>query len=279
MIEGFGLGLRPAHYRDFTDGTPPVDWLEVLSENYLVPGGKPLEFLDRIRSRYPVVMHGVALSIGGTDPIDMEYLRSLRRLADRIEPGWVSDHLCWTGVGRTRLHDLLPMPLTADALAHVAHRVDFVQDFLGRRLVLENVSSYYAFPASELSEWEFLAGLVKRTGCGLLLDVNNVHVSSVNHGFDPFEYISGLPPEAICQIHLAGHSRQDDLLIDTHDSPVCADVWPLYEWTIGRLGRVPTMIERDDAIPALGELLAELDVARGASDRAVAKGGVGALAA
>jgi len=171
------------------------------------------------------------------------------------------------------------MPLTADALAHVAHRVDFVQDFLGRRLVLENVSSYYAFPASELSEWQFLAGLVKRTGCGLLLDVNNVYVSSVNHGFDPFEYISGLPPEAICQIHLAGHGRQDGRLIDTHDAPVCGEVWSLYEWTIGRLGRVPTMIERDDAIPALAELLAELDVARRASDRAVAKGGVGALAA
>jgi hypothetical protein len=280
MIEGFGVGLRPAHYRDFTDGTPAVDWLEVLSENYMVPGGKPLEFLDRIRARYPMVMHGVALSIGGTDPLDMAYLRALRRLADRVDPGWVSDHLCWTGVGGARLHDLLPMPFTEEALRHVASRVHAVQDVLRRKLVLENVSSYCAFPSHGLTEWQFIAALVGRTGCELLLDVNNVYVSSVNHGFDPFEYISALPRESIRQVHLAGHSRgQGRRLVDTHDAPVSAEIWSLYEWTIGELGSIPTMIERDDNIPPLGELLAELDIARQASARALAERDVHALAA
>jgi uncharacterized protein (UPF0276 family) len=280
MIEGFGVGLRPAHYRDFTDGTPPVDWLEVLSENYMVPGGKPLEFLDRIRERYPMVMHGVALSIGGTDPLDRTYLQALRRLADRVDPGWVSDHLCWTGVGGVRLHDLLPMPFTEEALHHVASRVHAVQDVLRRKLVLENVSSYHAFASDELPEWQFLAALVARTGCELLLDVNNVYVSSVNHGFDPFEYISALPRESIRQIHLAGHSRgRGRRLVDTHDEPVSAEVWSLYEWTLGELGPIPTMIERDDRIPPLAELLAELDIARLASARALAGRGVHALVA
>ena len=278
-IEGFGVGLRPAHYRDFTDGSPAVDWLEVLSENYMVPGGKPLDFLDRIRARYPMVMHGVALSIGGTDPLDMAYLRALRRLADRVEPGWVSDHLCWTGVGGTRLHDLLPMPFTREALAHVAGRVGHVQDTLKRRLVIENVSSYHAFVAEDFTEAQFLSELVHRTGCELLLDVNNVYVSSVNHGFDPYQYIATLPAAAIRQIHLAGHSRQGTRLVDTHDAPVCAEVWSLYEWTIGRLGLVPTMIERDDDIPPLARLLEELDIARNASARAMGRGGVNALVA
>jgi len=256
-----------------------VDWLEVLSENYMVPGGKPLEFLDRIRERYPMVMHGVALSIGGTDPLEMSYLRALRRLIDRVEPGWVSDHLCWTGVGGARLHDLLPLPFTEEALHHVAGRVHAVQDVLRRKLVLENVSSYYAFPSDEMTEWQFMAALVGRTGCELLLDVNNVYVSSVNHRFDPFEYISALPRAAIRQVHLAGHSRQGDRLVDTHDQPVCAEVWSLYEWAIAQLGPVPTMIERDDDIAPLSELLAELDVARQVSAGALARGAIHALVA
>jgi len=279
MVEGFGLGLRPAHYREFAEGTPPVDWLEVLSENYLVPGGKPLEFLDRIRARYPMVMHGVALSIGGTDPLDLTYLRALRGLIDRVDPAWVSDHLCWTGVGGARLHDLMPLPFTEEALAHVASRVHAVQELLGRRLVLENVSSYYAFPSDEMTEWQFVSALVARTGCELLLDVNNVYVSSVNHGFDPFEYIAALPRAAIRQVHLAGHSREAGRLIDTHDRPVCAEVWSLYEWAIGELGPIPTMIERDGDVPPLAELLAELDIARQASARALGGGGVRALVA
>lgn len=279
MVEGFGLGLRPAHYREFADGVPRVDWLEVLSENYLVPGGKPLEFLDRIRARYPMVMHGVALSIGGTDPLDLAYLRSLRRLADRVEPAWISDHLCWTGVGGTRLHDLMPMPFDEASLQHVARRVHAVQDLLRRPLVLENVSSYYAFPSDEMAEWQFLAALCTRTGCELLLDVNNVYVSSVNHRFDPFEYIAGLPRAAIRQVHLAGHSREGDRLIDTHDQPVCAEVWALYEWVVGALGPIPTMIERDGDVPPLADLMAELDVAREVSARALDGRGIHALVA
>jgi uncharacterized protein (UPF0276 family) len=269
MLEGFGLGLRPQHYRDFTDAAPAVDWLEVLSENYLVPGGKPLDFLDRIRARYPMAMHGVGLSIAGTDPLDMGYLRALRRLAERIEPACVSDHLCWTGAGGARLHDLLPVPFTREALDHLTRRVDAVQDALRRELVLENVSSYFAWPGSEMTEPEFLAALVKRTGCGLLLDVNNVYVSSVNHGFDAAAYIATLPAASVRQIHLAGHTRQGDMLVDTHDAPVCEEVWSLYGNAIARLGPRPTMIERDDDIPPLAQLLCELDTARRASARAV----------
>ena len=269
MLEGFGLGLRPEHYRDFAEGTPRVDWLEVISENYLVPGGKPLDFLDRIRARYPMVMHGVSLSIAGTDPLDGNYLRELRRLAARVQPEWISDHLCWTGSGGTNLHDLLPTPYTAEALAHVATRVGRVQDFLRRPMLIENVSSYLRFDGDEMSEWEFLAALVLRSGCGLLLDVNNVYVSSVNHGFDPMEFIEGIPAHAVRQIHLAGHTRSEEGLVDTHDAPVCDEVWDLYEATVARVGAVPTMIERDDRIPPVVELLAELDTARERSARAL----------
>lgn len=279
MVEGFGLGLRPEHYGDFADGSPAVDWLEVLSENYLVPGGKPLDFLDRIRLRYPMVMHGVALSIAGTDPLDGGYLDALRRLADRIEPAWVSDHLCWTSVAGTRLHDLMPIPFTAEALDHVAARVNAVQDALRRELVLENVSSYFAWPDAPMAEWEFIAALVKRTGCGVLLDVNNVYVSAMNHGFDPLEYLAGVPGAAVRQVHLAGHTRQGLKLVDTHDAPVCAEVWSLYEHAIALLGPVPTMIERDGNIPPVGELLDELQVAREISRRALQAGRRDALAA
>jgi uncharacterized protein (UPF0276 family) len=279
MVEGFGLGLRPEHYRDFAEGSPAVDWLEVLSENYLVPGGKPLHFLDRIRRSYPMAMHGVALSIAGTDPLDMGYLAALAGLAERIEPAWVSDHLCWTGVGGARLHDLLPIPFTDEALDHVAARVDVVQEALRRPLVLENVSSYYTWAGSAMAEWEFIAALVKRTGCELLLDVNNVYVSSVNHGFDAREYLAALPAAAVRQIHLAGHTRRGAKRVDTHDEPVCAEVWSLYEDASAILGPRATMIERDGNIPPLAELLDELDMARRLSRRAQMGGTSHALAA
>jgi uncharacterized protein (UPF0276 family) len=269
MVEGFGLGLRPAHFRDFADGRPVVDWLEVLSENYLVPGGKPLDFLDRIRARYPMVMHGVALTIAGTDPLDARYLAALRALADRIEPAWISDHLCWTGVGAARLHDLLPVPFTEEALDHVARRVHAVQEALRRELVLENVSSYVAWPGGAMTEWDFIAGLVARTGCGVLLDVNNVYVSAVNHGFDPHEYLAAVPAAAVRQIHLAGHTIQGTKLVDTHDAAVRDEVWSLYEEAIALLGPRPTMIERDGNIPPLAELLDELDIARRLARRAL----------
>jgi len=261
-IQGFGLGLRPEHYRDFIDRRPAVDWMEVISENYLVPGGKPLHHLDAIRRDYPMVMHGVSLSIGGTDPLDLGYLRELKALADRIQPGWISDHLCWTGVNHQNLHDLLPLPYTEAALRHLGDRVSQVQDTLGRRLVLENVSSYVSFAADEMSEAEFIVELLKRADCQLLLDVNNVYVSSVNHGFDPEAFIDAMPADRVVQIHLAGHQNHGDHLIDTHDAPVCDAVWALYRHTVQRLGAVPTMIERDDHIPPLDELLAELAQAR-----------------
>jgi uncharacterized protein len=263
-LHGFGLGLRTEHYRDFLDHRPAVDWLEVISENYLVPGGKPLAHLDTIRRDHPMVMHGVSLSIGSTDPLDLGYLRQLKALADRIEPAWVSDHLCWTGVDHHNLHDLLPMPYTEASLAHLVERVSRVQDTLGRRLVLENVSSYVAFDADEMPEWVFIDELARRADCWLLLDVNNAYVSAFNHGFDARRFIDAMPAERVKQIHLAGHMHQGDLIIDTHDHPVCAEVWDLYRHTVARLGAVPTMIERDDNIPPLAELLAELDVARSA---------------
>jgi uncharacterized protein (UPF0276 family) len=269
-IHGFGLGLRPEHYPDFAGHAPcGVDWLEVISENYMVPGGKPLHFLDAIRRDIPMVMHGVSLSIGGTDPLDLAYLRELKALADRIEPGWISDHLCWTGVDHHNLHDLLPLPCTEAALRHLAVRIAQVQDVLGRRLVLENVSSYVSFAADEMGEAEFIAELLKRSDCQLLLDVNNVYVSSVNHGFDARAFIDAMPAERVVQIHLAGHQDHGDHLIDTHDAPVCEAVWSLYGYTLRRLGPVPTMIERDDHIPPLDELLAELGRARAIAGEAM----------
>jgi len=259
---GFGLGLRPAHYETILNEASAVDWFEIISENYLVPGGRPLHYLDRIRERYPMVMHGVSLSIGTQDPLDREYLRQLRALAERVEPAWISDHLCWTGAHGLNAHDLLPLPYTEEALKHVAARVGEVQDFLGRRILLENVSSYVSYPESEMSEWEFLRELAVRADCLILLDVNNIFVSSVNHEFDPHEYLNGIPVERVWQFHLAGHRNHGDYIIDTHDEPVIDPVWELYAAAVRRFGRVSTMIERDDNIPPLAELLAELDRAR-----------------
>lgn len=264
-LTGFGLGLRTDHYADFRATPAPslgVDWLEVISENYMVPGGKPLAHLDAIRRDVPMVMHGVSLNIGGSDPLDRSYLRDLRALAARIEPAWVSDHLCWTGVDGRQLHDLLPLPYTEAALRHVAGRVMQVQDALGRRLLLENVSSYIGWAADEKSEWQFIAELAERADCELLLDVNNVYVSAVNHGYDPHRFIDAVPAHRVRQIHLAGHEVGEHGLIDTHDHPVCEAVWSLYRHTVARLGPVPTMIERDDHIPPLVELVAELNRAR-----------------
>jgi uncharacterized protein (UPF0276 family) len=261
-LTGFGLGLRPEHYRDFLERRPRVDWLEVISENYMVPGGKPLAHLDAIRRDHAMVMHGVSMSIGSTDPLDLGYLRALRELAGRIEPAWISDHLCWTGVDHANLHDLLPLPYTQAALRHVAERVGRVQDLLGRRLVLENVSSYVAFAGDEMSEAEFIVELLQRADCELLLDVNNVHVSARNHGFDARAFIDAMPLARVRQIHLAGHLDLGTHLVDTHDHPVCDAVWALYAHAVRRFGDVPAMIERDDDIPPLDELVAELDVAR-----------------
>ena len=264
-LAGFGLGLRSPHYEAVLNEPHDVDWFEVITENYLVPGGKPLHYLDRVRERYPLVMHGVSLSIGSTDPLDRSYLAQVRALAARIEPAWISDHLCWTGVEGRNLHDLLPLPYTEEALATVVERVSQVQELLARQILLENVSSYLSFQASDMSEWEFLREVAQRADCAILLDINNIYVSSVNHGYAPLAYLDAMPKERVRQFHLAGHSDLDGHLIDTHDHPVAAPVWDLYRAAVERFGDVPTMIERDDNIPSLGELVVELDMARAIS--------------
>ncbi len=259
---GFGLGLRPEYYEEIIQTKPAVDWFEVVTENYLIPGGKPLMYLDKIREHYPVVMHGVAMSLGSTDPLDKEYLHALKALAQRIEPHWISDHLCWTGVEGMNMHDLLPIPYTYEAVAHIVSRIQQVQEFLGRPMLIENVSSYVTYKQSQMSEWDFILEIVRQSGCYVLLDVNNVYVSSVNHHFDPLEFIHAMPPQCVRQIHLAGHARQGDYIIDTHNAPVIPAVWDLYAATIKHLGAVTTMIERDDNFPPLNELLAEMNRAR-----------------
>lgn len=259
---GFGLGLRTQHYQDIIDTQPAVDWFEILTENYMVPGGRPLYFLDKIRENYPLVMHGVSLSIGSSDPLDSAYLKQLKTLAQRIEPKWISDHLCWTGVSGLNLHDLLPLPYTNEAIDHIAGRIRQVQDYLGRQILIENVSSYLTYTPSQMTEWEFITEIVKRADCYLLLDVNNVYVSSVNHAFDPMDYLNALPINRVVQIHLAGHFNEGRYIIDTHDAPVVDAVWELYSKTLSRFGAISTMIERDDHIPPLNDLLTELAMAR-----------------
>lgn len=269
--QGFGLGLRTAHYEEIATEHPAVDWFEILSENYMVPGGRPLNWIDRIRADYSVVMHGVSMSVGSVAPIDFDYLRGLKALAERVDPLWISDHLCWTGVGATNLHDLMPLPYTEEALQHVVSRVSAVQEFLGRRILLENVSSYVSYADSALTEWEFIGEVARRADCLILLDVNNIYVSAYNHGFDAHTYLEAIPAERVQQIHLAGHSNLGDFIIDTHDAPIIDPVWELYASAIRRLGPVSTMIERDDNIPPLSELLAELERARGTARAALAK--------
>jgi len=259
---GYGLGLRSHYYEAILEQRPAVDWFEIVSENYLVDGGKALYYLDAIGEQYPLVMHGVSLSIGGPHALDRDYLQRLKQLAQRVQPAWISDHLCWSRGNAHQLHDLLPLPYSEESLQHVAARVRQVQDVLERPLVLENVSSYLRTASDEFSEWEFIARLSELSGCELLLDVNNVYVSARNHGFDPWQFISALPAQRIRQIHLAGHSDYGDYVIDTHDQPVCDPVWQLYQRTLQLLGPVATMIERDDNYPPFDELLGELHKAR-----------------
>lgn len=259
---GFGVGLRRPHYAEILDSTPPMDWFEVISENFLVDGGRPLEVVDSVRAHYPVVMHGVSLSIGSTDPLNRSYLLDLRALARRLEPAWISDHLCWTGVGGRNLHDLLPLPHTEEAVTHTARRIREVQDFLGRRILVENVSSYMTYAHSRLTEWEFLAAIADEADCGILLDINNIFVNAFNHRFDARRYIDAMPPERVVQFHLAGHADHGTYLLDTHDHPVRPEVWELYEYAVRRLGAVSTLIEWDDNIPEFAVLTAAAAEAR-----------------
>ena len=264
-IAGFGLGLRRTHYQEFLTSGVPVDFVEIISENYMVDGGRQLATLDQVRTKFPVIMHGVSMSIGSADGLDADYLARLKVLVQRVEPLWVSDHLCWTRTSAHNSHDLLPLPYSAEALEVVCGNIDHAQNVLGRAMLFENPSSYLTFPDDEMAEWEFLDEMTRRTGCYLLLDVNNIYVSAQNHGFSADDYLAGIPAGRVRQIHLAGHTpgqEPDNILIDTHDREVCEEVWTLYAKARTMLGPVATMIERDDAIPPLAELLAELDRAR-----------------
>ncbi len=259
---GHGVGLRPPHYPRVLDGTARADWFEVISENFMIPGGRPLRVLEAARALAPVVLHGVSLDLGGTRPLNARYLDDLAALVRRIEPAWVSDHLCWGGHGRHYAHDLLPLPYTEEALHHVAARIRMVQDRLGRQILIENVSSYVTFRHSTMTEWEFLAAVAAEADCGILLDVNNVYVSAVNHGFSAAEYVAGVPARRVGQIHLAGHSDHGTHLIDTHDHPVPSPVWELYRAAVRHVGPVATLVEWDDRIPPFDELCAEAERAR-----------------
>jgi len=259
---GLGIGLRTVHFAHILEHFPPVDWFEIISENFMDSAGRPRYVLDQIAERYPVVMHGVSLSIGSTDPLDMKYLSKLKRLADAIRPHWISDHLCWTGVLGLNAHDLLPIPLTEATLRHVVQRVRQVQDFLERPLVLENPSTYVTFAQSTMSEWEFLDRMAEEADCGLLLDVNNVYVSSVNHDFDPLEYLQNVPADRVVQCHLAGHTNCQTHLIDTHDDHVIDAVWQLYRLLHQRTGGVSTLLEWDARIPDFPVVHAEVLKAR-----------------
>ncbi|HVZ71170.1 MAG TPA: DUF692 domain-containing protein [Polyangia bacterium] len=267
---GHGIGLRTEHYREVLANSPAVDWFEVISDNFMEPGGNPRRVLRAVRERWPVVMHGVSLSLGGTDPLDERYLNGLAELAREIEPAIVSDHLCWGGHGGRYAHDLLPLPFTEEALAHVAERVARVQDRLKRRILVENVSSYVAFAQSTMSEAEFLAALVARTDCGLLLDVNNVFVSAHNHGFDARAFLDAIPVGRVGQFHLAGHSQLGELLLDTHDHPVRDEVWDLYRHAVARFGDVPTLVEWDDKLPPLARVVEESARARAVANEVLA---------
>lgn len=248
---GIGLGLRTVHYADILEQKPPVDWFEIISENYMQTQGRPLLYLDRIRENYPIVMHGVSLSIGSTDPLNFEYLNELRALRDRVGALWVSDHLCWTGVGGKNSHDLLPMPYTEEALRHTAQRIRVVQDFLGAPLALENPSTYLEFAGSTLTEWDFLSALAEEADCALLLDVNNVYVSANNHGFDPDQYLAGIPYDRVVQFHVAGHSHRGTQIVDTHIGPVIDPVWELLGKAHARAGGAAVLLEWDAEIPPL----------------------------
>ncbi|GAB4393192.1 MAG: DUF692 domain-containing protein [Gammaproteobacteria bacterium] len=257
QIHDVGLGLRSCHYEYIFNHLPAIPWFEIISENYLMEGGPELQRLMQIRQHYPVVMHGVGLSIGSTDPLNQQHLAHLKRLQQRIDPAWISDHLCWTSVNGQYTHDLLPLPYTEEAINHVVQRIQQIQDYLGQRILIENVSSYITYTMSELSEWEFLITIAEHADCYLLLDVNNIYVSAHNHGFDPIIYLNAIPAKRVKQIHLAGYTDQGTHLLDTHGAAIHPPVWELYQQAIQHLGRVPTLIERDNDIPEFSVLWQE----------------------
>ena len=268
---GLGLGLRSVHYTHILEHRPKVDWFEIVSENYMDSGGKPLAILDEIAARYPIVMHGVSLSIGSTDPLDRAYLAKLKKLAERTRARIVSDHLCWTGVAGRNVHDLLPMPYTEEALKHTVKRVRAVQDVLGRKIAIENPSSYVEFKESHMSEAEFLARLASDADCWLMLDVNNVYVSAFNHGFDARAYIDTIPHERVAYYHLAGHTNKGTHIVDTHSDHVIPEVWKLYEHSLALSGGRSTLLEWDEDIPSFDVVHAEVKKARTSIERVLGK--------
>ncbi len=269
---GHGIGLRTAHYtRLLEDDVAGVDWFEIVSENFFEPGGRPWAVLERVRAQVPVVAHGVSLGSGDTDPVDSRYIALLRALVERLEPAWVSDHLCWTALDGRRSHDLLPLPYTEESLAHVVARVREVQELLGTRIALENPSSYVAYPESRIPEQEFLSEVARRADCAILLDVNNVIVSAYNHGFNPFQYVDGIAHERVVQIHLAGHTDRGSYLFDTHVGPVPPAVWALYRHAVRLAGPVPTLVEWDGDVPSFDDVAAEAARARAVEREVMAR--------
>lgn len=264
---GFGLGLRTEYYSIIENEKPPVDWFEIITEDYLIPGGRPLFHVEKIRQDYPLVMHGVGLSIGSVDPLNKTYLHAVKTLAEKLQVSWISDHLCWTGIHGETTHDLLPLPYNEETLQHVVSRIQEVQDFLGRQILLENPSSYLTFKDSDMTEWEFIREMANLADCKILLDVNNIYVSAFNHSFDALEYLNAIPVERVQQFHIAGHSNLGDIIVDTHDHKVLPDVWDLYEKALKRFGNVSTMIERDDRMPPFSQLLNELQKARNIAEK------------
>lgn len=259
---GHGIGLRPIHYQAILETKPKLDWLEVMTEDYLNIGGRPLHYLHQIREHYPIVMHGVSLSIGSSDAVNLDYLQQLKNLAHELQPKWISDHLCWTGINHLNMHDLLPLPYTEEAIKHLVAKVKQVQDFLGRQILLENVSSYITYKHSVMPEWEFLNSIAEQADCYLLLDINNIYVSAFNHDFKPEEFLLNIHQHRVKQFHLAGHQQFDTYIIDTHDQPIVDPVWNLYAQALKHFGKISTLIERDGNIPPLVELLTEVKKAR-----------------
>ncbi len=259
---GFGIGLRPCHYEAVINTKPAVDWFEIISEDFMGEGGPAFYYLDKICERFPVAMHGVSLSIGSCDDLDKDYLNRLKKLSERINPLWISDHLCWTGVNGVNIHDLMPLPHTQESIRHVVTRVKKVQNLLGRKILLENVSSYITYKASEMSEWEFITEVAEKSGCDILLDLNNIYVNAFNHNFDPLTYLHYIPVEKVRQFHIAGHDNCGTHLVDTHDSGIIPSVWDLYAAAVERFPTAATLIERDANIPDLAQLLQELKQAK-----------------
>lgn len=269
---GFGIGVRREYVSDILDDWPPVDWFEIVSENFLGTGGRAARNLERIAERYPIVMHGVSMSIGTTNPIDFDFLRQLKHLAQRCNSHWISDHLCWTGLGHHNSNDLLPVPYTEEALMHVAERVRIVQDFLEQPIALENPSTYLEFTDSTMTEWEFLTRLTEESGCMLLLDINNIYVSCFNHGWDSSEYLASIPYHRVVQFHLAGHSNMGTHIIDTHDDHVIDEVWPMFAEAHRRSGGRATLLEWDANIPDFATVHAEALKAKSVAESAAADG-------